>query len=273
MSNSSVDIAYGRGHLKVRLQQDVAPTIIRKVVLPKLADQQGAIAAGAGVARRCRAAGATRQGAQERLHPDLRHHPAGAQQALPAADDRDLMAAGMPADAASPSWWRPGCTAPTRAPNSPKLVGDPWVHENVRVENHFAATTPTTSISASPDARHAGQDRPALRRGRPAHRVRTGRAALHGRLVGRPQGGRARRRAPRDHPHLPFGALHGGPAGDPVQPRRNPLHEEQLEIVRKIGEIYAINTVIDEDRDLIYVNFGEVIASHLAASTSSSTRR
>jgi hypothetical protein len=46
---------------------------------------------------------------------------------------------------------------------------------------------------------------------------------------------------------------------------KNPLHEEQLEIVGKIGEIYAINTVLDEDRDLIYVNFGELLASHLAA--------
>jgi nickel-dependent lactate racemase len=46
---------------------------------------------------------------------------------------------------------------------------------------------------------------------------------------------------------------------------KNPLHEEQLEIVNKIGEIYAINTVLDEDRDMIFVNFGEVIASHLSA--------
>ena len=45
----------------------------------------------------------------------------------------------------------------------------------------------------------------------------------------------------------------------------NPLHEEQLEIVRMLGELYAVNTVIDDDRDLVHVNFGEVIASHLEA--------
>ena len=45
----------------------------------------------------------------------------------------------------------------------------------------------------------------------------------------------------------------------------NPLHEEQLEIVRRLGDIYALNTVIDEDRDLVHVTFGEIIASHLAA--------
>jgi nickel-dependent lactate racemase len=45
----------------------------------------------------------------------------------------------------------------------------------------------------------------------------------------------------------------------------NPLHEEQLEIVRRLGEVYALNTVIDEDHDLVHVTFGEIIASHLAA--------
>jgi nickel-dependent lactate racemase len=32
-----------------------------------------------------------------------------------------------------------------------------------------------------------------------------------------------------------------------------------------LGEVYAVNTVIDEDRDLACVTFGEVIESHLAA--------
>jgi nickel-dependent lactate racemase len=45
----------------------------------------------------------------------------------------------------------------------------------------------------------------------------------------------------------------------------NPLHAEQLEIVRMIGGAYAVNTVIDAERRLAFVNFGEVVASHLAA--------
>ena len=45
----------------------------------------------------------------------------------------------------------------------------------------------------------------------------------------------------------------------------NPLHEEQLEIAKLAGELFAINTVIDEERDLTFVNFGEVVSSHLAA--------
>ncbi len=46
---------------------------------------------------------------------------------------------------------------------------------------------------------------------------------------------------------------------------RNPLHEEQLEIVRMLGDVYALNTVTDGDRRLAYVSFGEIIQSHLAA--------
>ena len=45
----------------------------------------------------------------------------------------------------------------------------------------------------------------------------------------------------------------------------NPLHEEQLEIVRLLGGALALNTVIDEDRQLSFVNFGEIVASHLQA--------
>ena len=45
----------------------------------------------------------------------------------------------------------------------------------------------------------------------------------------------------------------------------NPLHREQLHIVRAVGEIYALNVVIDEERRIGFVNFGEVEASHLAA--------
>jgi nickel-dependent lactate racemase len=45
----------------------------------------------------------------------------------------------------------------------------------------------------------------------------------------------------------------------------NPLHEEQLEIVRMLGGALALNTVIDEERQLSFVNFGEVVASHMAS--------
>jgi nickel-dependent lactate racemase len=45
----------------------------------------------------------------------------------------------------------------------------------------------------------------------------------------------------------------------------NPLHNEQIEIVRAIGDVVAVNVVIDEGRRLGFVNFGEVEASHAQA--------
>ena len=47
---------------------------------------------------------------------------------------------------------------------------------------------------------------------------------------------------------------------------KNPLHESQLEIVQMLGgQILAVNTILDEERNLIHVNFGEVLASHQEA--------
>jgi nickel-dependent lactate racemase len=45
----------------------------------------------------------------------------------------------------------------------------------------------------------------------------------------------------------------------------NPLHKEQIEIIRALGGIVAVNAVIDEGRRLGFVNFGEVEASHAQA--------
>jgi nickel-dependent lactate racemase len=42
----------------------------------------------------------------------------------------------------------------------------------------------------------------------------------------------------------------------------NPLHSEQLEIVRMLGAVYAVNTCLDPGRRLAFVNFGEIVASH-----------
>ncbi len=44
----------------------------------------------------------------------------------------------------------------------------------------------------------------------------------------------------------------------------NPLHEAQIEIIRTIGDIYAINVAIDDKRRLGRVTFGAIEESHLA---------
>jgi nickel-dependent lactate racemase len=45
----------------------------------------------------------------------------------------------------------------------------------------------------------------------------------------------------------------------------NPLHEELLQAVRMTGKTLAVNTVIDEERNLSLVNFGLIEESHSAA--------
>lgn len=45
----------------------------------------------------------------------------------------------------------------------------------------------------------------------------------------------------------------------------NPLHEDQIEIISMIGKVYSVNCVIDENRELSFINFGEIITSHLEA--------
>jgi len=42
----------------------------------------------------------------------------------------------------------------------------------------------------------------------------------------------------------------------------NPLHEIQMEIVRKIGTMFAVNVVLDEQRRMGFVNFGDLERSH-----------
>ena len=42
----------------------------------------------------------------------------------------------------------------------------------------------------------------------------------------------------------------------------NPLHEAQIDIVRTIGGILALNVAIDEGRRIGFVNFGDIEASH-----------
>lgn len=147
-----------------------------------------------------------------------------------------------------------------------ELVGDPWVSENVRVEGHRACdraslvdlgVTPTRATPVVINRWLVDADL----------RIVTGLVEPHfmagwsgGRKVVSP--GVAGEDTIRTFHSARF-------MEDPLAVQcnlaGNPLHEEQLEIVRAVGELYALNTVIDEDRDLSFVSFGDIEASHLAA--------
>jgi nickel-dependent lactate racemase len=177
----------------------------------------------------------------------------------------DLLAGGVPAGRIT-VLVATGLHRPNEGAELAELIGDPWVQQTVRVENHFArdeaahvdlGPTRTRGTPVAIDRRFIEADL----------RIATGLVEPHfmagwsgGRKVIAP--GIASHRTIRTFHSARFVedalAVQGNLAG-------NPLHEEQLEIVHMLGEIYALNTVIDEDRDLAHVTFGEILASHAAA--------
>lgn len=262
--HNAVDIAYGRGHLKVSLQEGIKPTIIRKPSLPKLTDQKAAI--DEALAKPINAAPLPELAKGRKsaciLICDITRPVPNKLFLRPVIET--LMAAGMSADKISVVV-ATGLHRPNEGAELAELVGDPWVLETVRVENHFARD----------DEAHV--DLGATSRGTPVKidrrfvdadlRIVSGLIEPH--FMAGWSGGR-KVVAPGVAHHETIRTFHSARfMEDPLAVQcnlvGNPLHEEQLEIVRKIGDIYAINTILDEERDLIYVNFGEVVASHLAA--------
>jgi nickel-dependent lactate racemase len=45
----------------------------------------------------------------------------------------------------------------------------------------------------------------------------------------------------------------------------NPFHDEQIQAARMVGKCYAVNTLLNDDRKLCFVNFGSLEESHMAA--------
>ncbi len=178
---------------------------------------------------------------------------------------RRLISAGIPADKIT-VLIATGLHRPNEGEELKALVADPWVLENVTVENHFAArdedhvdlgVTATRGTPVSIDRRFVEAEL----------RIATGLVEPH--FMAGYSGGR-KVVAPGIAGHKTIRTFHSArfmedPHAVQCNLSQNPLHEEQLEIVRMVGEIYALNTVLDENRRLVFATFGEVIASHLAA--------
>jgi len=265
MSESVVDIAFGRGHLSVRLPPAAQPTVIRKRKLPKLPDAQGAVRA---VLDRPLAVPPLRELARGRssaciLVCDITRPVPNHLFLRPMIED--LLAGGVPAERIS-VLVATGLHRPNEGAELAELIGDPWVQQTVRVVNHFArddaahvdlGPTRTRGTPVAIDRRFAEADL----------RIATGLVEPH--FMAGWSGGR-KVVAPGVAGHRTIRTFHSArfmenPLAVQCNLAGNPLHEEQLEIVRMLGEIYALNTVIDEDRDLAHVTFGEILASHAAA--------
>jgi nickel-dependent lactate racemase len=265
MPETTVQIAFGRGHLPVRLPAGAQATVIRKRPLPKLPDQPAAI----------RAAFDQPVGA-----PPLRELARGKRSACILICDitrpvpnalflrpmiETLLEAGIPASGIC-VLVATGLHRPNEGAELQELVGDPWVLQTVRVENHFARID-ENHVDLGHTKRRNVPVKLERRFVEAELRIATGLVEPH--FMAGWSGGR-KVVAPGIAHHTTIRTFHSARfMEDPLAVQcnlvGNPLHEEQLEIVRMLGDVYALNTVIDEDRDLAFVNFGEIIESHLAA--------
>ncbi|MGO9422685.1 nickel-dependent lactate racemase [Roseiarcus sp.] len=265
MGADELRISYGRGHISLALPAAARATVIRKRVLPKLADPAGAIASA--FARPVGSAPLAELARGRRsvciLICDITRPVPNRLFLRPMVET--LTASGVPSDRIS-ILVATGLHRPNLGDELAELVGDPWVLERVRVENHYAreerdhvdlGRTRTRGTPVKLDRRFVEAD----------FRIATGLVEPH--FMAGWSGGR-KVVAPGVAHHETIRTFHSARfMEDPLAVQcnlvGNPLHEEQLEIVRMLGDIYALNAVMDEDRDLVCATFGEIVASHQAA--------
>jgi len=264
-AGETVHILYGKSGLQIRLPQNARPTVIGKRPMPKLGDPHAAV----------RAALAHPVGA-----PPYATLVRGRKSACILICDvtrpvpnhlflrpliEGMLAAGIPRERIT-VLIATGLHRPNEGDELAEVVGDPWVQDTVVVENHFARDD-AAHVDLGVTSRRRTPVKLDRRFVEAELRIATGLVEPH--FMAGYSGGR-KVIAPGIAHADTIRTFHSArfmedPAAIQCNLAGNPLHEEQLEIVRMLGEVYAVNTVIDEDRDLVHVSFGEVIASHLEA--------
>ncbi len=261
----TIELLYGRGSLAVSPPAGCVPTVIRKRAMPVLDDPSAAVSE----------ALAAPVGA-----PPLRVLALGKRSACILICDitrpvpnglflgplvRALTESGVPREGIT-VLVATGLHRGNHGDELAEVVGDPWVLDTVAVENHDATVdadhvlvgrTPGRGTVVRLDRRLVEADL----------KIATGLVEPHfmagwsgGRKVIAPGVAHAEtittfhNSAFMGHPRAANCVLDG-----------NPLHEEQLAIVSMLGGALALNTVIDDHRRLAFVNFGEIVASHLEA--------
>jgi lactate racemase len=261
----TIELLYGRGTLGVSPPAGCVPTVIAKRAMPVLGEPPAAV---------------ERALAEPVGTPALRELARGKRSACILVCDitrpvpnglflapliRALLEAGVPR-AGITVLVATGLHRPNEGPELAELIGDPWVLDAVTVANHDARAdedhvllgrTPGRGTVVRLDRRLVEAEL----------RIATGLVEPHfmagwsgGRKVIAPGVAHAEtittfhNAAFMAHPRAANCVLDG-----------NPLHEEQLAIVSMLGGALALNTVIDDRRSLAFVNFGEVVASHLEA--------
>ena len=260
-----IELNYGRGRLPVDLPDEIDLKVIRKRQMPVLPDPEAAV----------REALAAPTGA-----PPLAELATGKQSACILICDitrpvpnglflpilvEQLLGAGLRAERIK-IVVATGLHRPNEGPELEELVGSRWVLDTVEVANHFArddaahvdlGTTRAHGVPVRLDRRLVEADL----------KIATGLVEPH--FMAGWSGGR-KVIAPGVAHKDTITTFHSArfmehPAATSCNLAGNPLHETQLEIVAMLGGALALNTVIDEERRLSFVNFGEIVQSHLDA--------
>ena len=259
-----VELRYGRGALPVSLPDALEVTVVRKPPMPVLPDGAAAVAAALAApvaARPLREEARGKRSACVLVCDVTRPVPNGL---LLGPIVRELLAAGIPA-AAITVLVATGLHRPNLGTELDELLGDPWVRAAVRVENHDARDDAAhADLGRTPAGTSVKLDR---RFAEAELKVVTGLVEPH--FMAGYSGGR-KVIAPGVAHRDTIATFHGArfmahPCAYSCVLEGNPLHREQLAIVEKLGRVLCVNTVIDEERRLSFVNYGEVVASHARA--------
>lgn len=259
-----IDLNYGKGHLPVDLDDHWDVSVIRKPEMPVQADPSAAVEAALATPVGSASLVEEAKGKSSAcvLICDItRPVPNGL--LLPVIL-RQLLNAGMTRDSIR-ILVATGLHRPNEGEELAELIGDPWVLENFQVENHFARNDADhVELGVTARGTHIKLDRRFVDA---ELKIVTGLVEPH--FMAGYSGGR-KVIAPGVAHKDTITTFHSArfmsdPKADSCILDGNPLHEEQLAAVGMLGRILAVNTVLDEHRQMSFVNFGEVIQSHLEA--------
>ena len=261
-----IELAYGQGGLDVELPAQAIATVLRKPAMdasrpaakiiqhaldnPIGTDSLGHLAQGAKTAciLICDITRPVPNG--EFLQPIIRRLT---EAGVPAAGITVLVATGL--------------HRPNLDDELEELIGDPWVQQNVRVENHYARDE-DSCVHLGVTQKHSvpvGLNKLFVNA---EIKIATGLVEPH--FMAGYSGGR-KVIAPGVAHHETIRTFHNArfmehPLASSCVLDGNPLHETQLEIMRMLrGPVLSLNTVLDEHRNLVHATYGEVVESHLQA--------
>ena len=260
-----IDLLYGKSTRALHLPEGVSAEVIRKPPMPQIEDPAAAVQNAirnpvgiesiASVARSARSAAIAVCDVTRPVPNHLFLRPL----------IETLVDAGIPIDRIT-ILIATGLHRPCKGEELLEVIGDPWVLKHVAVINHDARNdadhvnlgrTSTRGTVVRLDRRFVEAD----------VRIATGLVEPH--FMAGYSGGRKVIAPGLAHAET-ITTFHSArfmadPAAASCNFLGNPLHEEQLEIVRMLGGALAVNTVIDEFRRLAFINCGEIIDSHQAA--------